>query len=130
MHPYECGILGVKALDFYPLFDCADCSHCACCCGGFCGSTGINCSHRTWVASGLSDSSIAHNGTHRIKQAHGYPSRAVASAIEEDFAATTDAGLSCIHRCFGDRRRMVEFAQFKQLVSSPGTAGKGIKANN
>jgi len=43
MLPYEWGILGVKALDFYPLFDCADCSHCSCCCGGFCGSTGINC---------------------------------------------------------------------------------------
>lgn len=27
MHPYEWGILGIKALDFYPLFDCADCSH-------------------------------------------------------------------------------------------------------
>jgi hypothetical protein len=25
---------------------------------------------------------------------------------------------------------MVEFAQFKQLVSSPATTGKGIKANN
>ncbi|MEG4626329.1 hypothetical protein Q5691_18830 [Microcoleus sp. w1-18aA5] len=35
----------------------------------------------------LSDSSIAHNGAHRIKQAINYPSRAVASAIEEDFAA-------------------------------------------
>jgi hypothetical protein len=78
----------------------------------------------------LSDSSIAHNGTHRIKQAIGYPSRAAASAIEEDFAEATDAGLSCIHRCFGDHRRMVEFAQFKQLVSSPATTGKGIKANN
>jgi hypothetical protein len=77
----------------------------------------------------LSDSSIAHDGAHRIKQAIGYPSRAVASAIEEDFAAATDAGLSCIHRCFGDRR-LVEFAQFKQLVSSPATTGKGIKANN
>jgi len=32
---------------------------------------------------GLSDSSIAHNGAHRIKQVIGYPSRAVASAIEE-----------------------------------------------
>jgi hypothetical protein len=79
---------------------------------------------------GLSDSSIAHDGAHRIKQVIGYPSRAVASAIEEDFAEATDAGLSCIHRCFGDRRRMVEFAQFKQLVSSPATTGKGIKANN
>jgi hypothetical protein len=78
----------------------------------------------------LSDSSIAHNGVHRIKQVIGYPSRAVASAIEEDFAETTDAGLSCLHQCFGDRRRMVEFAQFKQLVSSPATTGKGIKANN
>jgi len=79
---------------------------------------------------GLSDSSIAHDGAHRIKLAHGYQSGAVASAIEEDFAAATDAGLSCIHRCFGDRRRMVEFAQFKQLVSSPATTGKDIKANN
>jgi hypothetical protein len=35
MHPYEWGILGVKALDFYPLFDCADCSHCSCCCDNF-----------------------------------------------------------------------------------------------
>jgi hypothetical protein len=78
----------------------------------------------------LSDSLIAHNGAHRIKQAIGYPSRAVASTIEEDFAEATDAGLSCIHRCFGYRRRMVEFAQFKQLVSSPATTGKGIKANN
>jgi hypothetical protein len=79
---------------------------------------------------GLSDSSIAHDGVHRIKQAHGYPSRAVASAIEEDFVAATDAGLSCIHRCFGYRQLLVEFAQFKQLVSSPATTGKGIKANN
>jgi hypothetical protein len=78
----------------------------------------------------LSDSLIAHDGTHRIKQAISYPSRAVASAIEEDFAAATDAGLSCIHRCFDDRRRMVEFAQFKQLVGSSATTGKGIKANN
>ena len=37
MHPYEWGIIGVKALDFYPIFDCADCSHCSCFCGGFCG---------------------------------------------------------------------------------------------
>jgi hypothetical protein len=29
MHPYEWGILGVKALDFYPLFGCTDCSHCS-----------------------------------------------------------------------------------------------------
>jgi hypothetical protein len=35
MHLYEWGILGVKALDFYPLFDCADCSHCSCCCDNF-----------------------------------------------------------------------------------------------
>jgi len=54
---------------------------------------------------GLSDSSIAHDGTHRIKQAIGYPSRAVPSAIEEDFAEATDAGLSCLHQCFGDRRQ-------------------------
>jgi len=80
--------------------------------------------------SDLRDSSIAHDGADRIKQVIGYPSCAVASAIEEDFAAATDAGLSCIHRCFGDRRRMVEFAQFKKLVSSPATTGKGIKANN
>jgi len=53
----------------------------------------------------LSDSSIAHDGAHRIKQAIGYPFRAVASVIEEDFAAATDAGLSCIHRCFGDRQQ-------------------------
>ncbi|MEG4959417.1 MULTISPECIES: hypothetical protein [unclassified Microcoleus] len=37
MHPYEWGILLIKALDFYPIFDCADCSHCSCCCGDFCG---------------------------------------------------------------------------------------------
>ncbi|MEG3899542.1 MULTISPECIES: hypothetical protein [unclassified Microcoleus] len=78
----------------------------------------------------MRDSSIAHDGAHRIKQVIGYPSRAVASAIEEDFAEATDAGLCCIHRCFGDRRRLVELAQFKQLVSSPATTGKGIKANN
>jgi len=78
----------------------------------------------------LRDSSIAHDGAHRIKQASSYQSRAVASAIEEDFAEAADAGLSSIHRCFGDRRRMVEFAQFKQLVSSPPTTGKGIRANN
>jgi hypothetical protein len=78
----------------------------------------------------LSDSSIAHDGVHRIKQAIGYPSRAVASVIEEDFVVAIDAGLSCIGRYCGDRRRMVEFAQFKQLVSSPATTGKGIKANN
>jgi hypothetical protein len=29
MHPYEWGILGVKALDFYPIFDCADCTNIA-----------------------------------------------------------------------------------------------------
>jgi hypothetical protein len=40
----------------------------------------------------LSDSSIAHDGTHRIKQASGYQSRAVASAIEEDFAEPINAG--------------------------------------
>ncbi|MEP6519539.1 hypothetical protein [Microcoleus vaginatus] len=74
----------------------------------------------------LSDSSIAHNGAHRIKQAIGYPSRPVSSTIEEDFAEATDAGFSYIHRCFGDRRRMVEFAHFKKLVSSPATTGKGI----
>jgi hypothetical protein len=98
MHPYEWGILGVKGLYFYPIFDSADYSHCSCCCGGFCGSTGINCSHHTWVASDRLERQLdlAHNGAHRIKQAHGYPSRAVASAIEEDFAAATDAGLSCI----------------------------------
>ncbi len=79
---------------------------------------------------GLSDSLIAHNGAHRIKQAIGYPSRAVASAMEEDFAAAIDARLSCIHGCFGDRRLLVEFAQLKQLVSSPTTTEKGIKANN
>jgi len=43
MHPYEWEILGVKGLNFYPLFGCADCLHCSCCCGGCCGSTGINC---------------------------------------------------------------------------------------
>ncbi|MEG4997712.1 hypothetical protein [Microcoleus sp. B4-D4] len=53
----------------------------------------------------MSDSSIAHDGAHRIKQAHDYPSRAVASAIEKDFVAAIDAGLSCINRCFGDRRQ-------------------------
>jgi hypothetical protein len=79
---------------------------------------------------GLSDSSIAHDGVHRIKQVIGYQSDAVASAMEEDFAAAIDARLSCIHRCFGDRQLLVEFAQFKQLVSSPATTGKGIKANN
>jgi hypothetical protein len=78
----------------------------------------------------LSDSSIAHDGAHRIKQASSYQSGTVASAIEEDFASIAAAGLSCIHRCFGERRRMVEFAQFKQLVSSAATTGKGIKANN
>jgi hypothetical protein len=40
----------------------------------------------------LSDSSIAHDGAHRIKQASGYQSRPVASAIEEDFAEAIDAG--------------------------------------
>jgi len=53
----------------------------------------------------LSDSSIAHDGAHRIKQVIGYPSRAVASAIEEDFVAAIDAGLSCIGRYCGDRRQ-------------------------
>ncbi len=27
MHPYEWGILGIKALDFYRIFGCADRSH-------------------------------------------------------------------------------------------------------
>ncbi|MEG4076165.1 hypothetical protein QUA30_26485 [Microcoleus sp. Pol14C2] len=52
----------------------------------------------------MSDSSIAHDGAHRIKQASGYQSGAVASAIEEDFAAI-DVGLSCIGRYCGDRRQ-------------------------
>jgi len=34
-----------------------------------------------------------------------YPSRAVASAIEEDFAATIDAGFSCIGQYCGDSWR-------------------------
>ncbi len=68
-------------------------------------------SHRTWVASDRLERQLDHDGVHRIKQAIvGYPSRAVASAIEEDFAAAIDARLSCIGRCFGDHRRMVEFA--------------------
>ncbi|MEG4224189.1 hypothetical protein [Microcoleus sp. Pol12A6] len=29
MHPYEWGIIGVKALDFYRIFDCADCTNIA-----------------------------------------------------------------------------------------------------
>ena len=29
MHPYEWGILGIKALDFYPIFGCADCTNIA-----------------------------------------------------------------------------------------------------
>jgi hypothetical protein len=29
LHPYEWGILGVKRLDFYPLFGCADCTNIA-----------------------------------------------------------------------------------------------------
>jgi len=128
MHPYECGILGVKALDFYPLFGCGGYSHCSCCCGCFCGSTGINCCRHTWAASDRLERQLrspTNNFAPTIKQAIGYPSRAVASAIEENFVAATDAGFSCIHRCFGDRRLLVEFAQFKQLVSSPATTGKG-----
>ena len=35
MHPYEWGIIGVKGLDFYPLFDCADYSHCSYFCDNF-----------------------------------------------------------------------------------------------
>ncbi|MEG4535541.1 hypothetical protein [Microcoleus sp. D2_18a_D3] len=53
----------------------------------------------------MSDSSIAHDGAHRIKQASGYQSGGVASAIEEDFAAAIDARLSCIGRYCGDRRQ-------------------------
>ncbi|MEG4534858.1 hypothetical protein [Microcoleus sp. D2_18a_D3] len=53
----------------------------------------------------MSDSSIAHNGAQRIREAIGYPSRAVASAIEEDFATAIDAGLSCIGRYCGDSWR-------------------------
>ncbi|MEG4918835.1 hypothetical protein [Microcoleus sp. B7-D4] len=53
----------------------------------------------------MSDSSIAHDGAPTIKQASGYQSGIVSSAIEEDFAAAIDAGLSCIHRCFGDSWR-------------------------
>ncbi|MEG4395120.1 hypothetical protein [Microcoleus sp. BROC3] len=45
---------------------------------------------------------IAHDGAHRIKQASGYQSGIVSSAIEEDFAAAIDAGLSCIGRYYGD----------------------------
>jgi len=47
LHPYEWGILGIKALDFYPIFDCADCSHCSCCCGGFCGGDRRRKSHNS-----------------------------------------------------------------------------------
>ncbi|MBE9092464.1 hypothetical protein [Tychonema sp. LEGE 07203] len=53
----------------------------------------------------MSDCSIAHDGAPTIKQASGYQSGIVSSAIEEDFAAAIDAGLSCIHRCFGDSWR-------------------------
>ncbi|MEG4293723.1 hypothetical protein Q5692_33125 [Microcoleus sp. C2C3] len=53
----------------------------------------------------MSDSSIAENGAHRIKQASGYQSGVVSSAIEEDFATATDAGLSCIGRFCGDSWR-------------------------
>jgi len=40
--------------------------------------------------SGLSDSSIAHDGAHRIKQVSDYQSGVVSSGIEEDFVATID----------------------------------------
>jgi hypothetical protein len=74
----------------------------------------------------LSDSSIAHDGAHRIKQASGYQSGAVASAIEENFAAAIDAGLSCIHRCFGARIvGEAQFARFERLVASPLSSALG-----
>jgi len=53
----------------------------------------------------LSDSSIAHDGAHRIKETIGYQSGVVSSAIEEDFAAAIEAGFSCIGRYCGDRRQ-------------------------
>jgi hypothetical protein len=65
----------------------------------------------------LSDSSIAHDGAHRIKQVIGYPSRAVASAIEEDFAAATDAGKlisADVESIVGE----AEFARFERLMGS------------
>jgi hypothetical protein len=40
-----------------------------------------------------------------MKQASGYQSRALASAIEEGFVAAIDAGLSCIGRFCGDSWR-------------------------
>jgi len=77
----------------------------------------------------LSDSSIAHDGAHRIKQTSGYQSGVVSSAIEEDFVAATDAGLSCIGRYCGDQPTRAflasvdivaiigktQFEEFKQL---------------
>jgi hypothetical protein len=68
-------------------------------------NTGINSSRHIWVAIGLSDSSIAHDGAHRIKQTSDYQSGVVSSAIEEDFVAAIDADLSCIGRYCGDRRQ-------------------------
>jgi hypothetical protein len=62
----------------------------------------------------LSDSSIAHNGAHRIKQAIGYQSGAVASAIEEDLRTATDAGLSCHRFDIGDSWRDA-IEELKQL---------------
>jgi len=62
----------------------------------------------------LSNSSIAHNGAHRIKQTSGYQSGIVASAIEEDFAAATDAGLSCITDVLAIVGK-TQFEEFKQL---------------
>jgi len=77
---------------------------------------------------GLSDSSIAHNGAHRIKQAHGYQSRAVASAIEGDLDEAIDAGnitAADVLAVVGE----AEFARFQQRESFPVEAGKAIKTN-
>ncbi|MEG3971758.1 hypothetical protein QUA00_29690 [Microcoleus sp. T2B6] len=62
----------------------------------------------------MSDSSIAHDGAHRIKQAIGYSSRAVASAIKKIlrwqptwvFLASTDV-LAIVGK--------TQFEEFKQL---------------
>jgi hypothetical protein len=76
----------------------------------------------------LSDSSIAHDVVHRIKPVIGYPSRAAASASEEDVAELIDAGKLAsaeVMAIIG----VAQFAQFEWLVSSPARTGKANKSS-
>jgi hypothetical protein len=73
----------------------------------------------------LSDSSIAHDGAHRIKQAISYHSRAVASAIQNNLDEAIDAGKLTSAEVVAVCGK-AQFAEFKRLVArrlgDPGVA--------